>query len=93
MSPDTQPAAVKEQQTAPSFSLLSDDGNSQSSSFDRADKSDVGEGAAVDRDKPEPSQTSPDDCRALPETSTVGKGIEQPPMAGEPSVKPGSSEP
>ena len=84
MSPDTQPAAVKEQHAAPSFSLLSYDGNSQSSSFDRADNSDAREGAAVDRDKPEPSQTSLDDGRALPEFSTGGKRIEQPPMADEP---------
>lgn len=49
------------------------DGNSQSSSFDRADNSDVREGAAVDRDKPELSQTSLDDGRALPEFSTGGK--------------------
>lgn len=73
MSPDTQTAAVKEQHTAPSFSLLSDDGNSQSSSFDRADNSDVEEGAAVDRDKPEPPQTYSDEVRALPECSTGGK--------------------
>lgn len=93
MSPDAQPAAVKEQHVAPSFSLLSDDGNSQSSSFDRADNSDAGEGAAVDRDKPEPSQTSPDDGRVLPDFSTRGEGIEQLPMADEPSGGTWGSEP